>query len=336
MDEQKYCKNCGAAISLGAAFCAECGSKTFIRPTSPSSAPLRSTLVVRSTSPSSAPPPPTSQPSSAPPPPTSQPSSAPPRSTLVVRSTSSAPPRSTSQGPSDYQRPYAPPPKAQRRFKKRYVLYCFVVLIVLGMAASALQGPSQSTQSNASTTPAPTAANANGNDPLLSAIAANLQSGESAHNPTVTNWKVLGGQNPVYVLAQYQTNPNAFIDISNAPTVGNYSQVTINERWTVNGVQRGRVALITNEISTANATADFKFQTALAGTSGAVSDGHETAYAQSEVASALGHTPATVNDLSWHYSGEGAAQREYIQYDNILILLSQNLGITGDSGPTTP
>ncbi|MFZ0011846.1 MAG: DUF2116 family Zn-ribbon domain-containing protein [Halobacteriota archaeon] len=39
MDEQKHCQNCGAAISPGAAFCAKCGSKTFIRSTSPPSAP---------------------------------------------------------------------------------------------------------------------------------------------------------------------------------------------------------------------------------------------------------------------------------------------------------
>jgi hypothetical protein len=66
-------------------------------------------------------------------------------------------------------------------------------------------------------------------------------------------------------------------------------------------------------------------------------DDHETHYAQSEIAAALGHDPKTVNDISWHWSEDNAAAtHEYIQYDNVLILLSQNLGITNNIGPSTP
>jgi hypothetical protein len=114
---------------------------------------------------------------------------------------------------------------------------------------------------------------------------------------------------------------------------GNYSQVTINEQWTdSSGVQRGITAFIENEGSTANATADFNYQTAIRGP--LVDDGHETHYAESEIAQALGHNPTTVRDLSWHRDTDtAAATHEYIQYDNLLILLSQNLGITQNNRP---
>jgi hypothetical protein len=114
---------------------------------------------------------------------------------------------------------------------------------------------------------------------------------------------------------------------------GNYSPVTINEQWTdSSGVPRGITAFIENEGSTANATADFNYQTAIRGP--LVDDGHETHYAESEIAQALGHNPTTVRDLSWHRDTDtAAATHEYIQYDNLLILLSQNLGITQNNRP---
>lgn len=137
MDEQKYCQNCGAAISPGAAFCAKC-SKTFTNTsTSPSPAPPRSTLVVRSTSPSPAPPPP------------------------------------TPQGPSDNQRP-SPPPKPQRRFEKRYVLYGIAVLFFLAVAAAVVSSPQQPntnlgtpTATVQAPTATPSGASASSFDPIL-------------------------------------------------------------------------------------------------------------------------------------------------------------------------
>jgi hypothetical protein len=222
--------------------------------------------------------------------------------------------------------------KSIARMMKRYVKtplkYALPLLFIGALVLVSISGCTSTTNNTATN---------GGHDQLLSAIAANIQSGESANNPTVTNWTVIPNEAPAYLWQAYQKDPNALPDIPASVPRGNYSEVTMNEQWTdSNGVQRGLVAFITNEISTANATADFKYQTAIRGSNGTVSDGHETAYARSEVAAALGHTPTTVNDLSWHYSGEPAAQHEYIQYDNILILLSQNLGITGDSGAVTP
>ena len=196
-------------------------------------------------------------------------------------------------------------------------------------------------KATASPTASPTAtpsaaASSNGNDPLLSAIAAKIQSGESANNPTVQNWTVISS-NSTYEWAAEQKDPNAFVSSADAPSVGSYPQVIIHEQWAdSSGVTRSMSVTLTNELSTANATADFNFNNALAGTSGAVSDGHETHYAQSEVAAALGHSPTTINDISWHTSGEPAATHEYIQYDNIFIDITQNLSITGDSGAATP
>jgi len=186
MDEQKYCKNCGAAISPRATFCAECG-KTLIRSTSPppppppptsqpSPVPPRSTLVVRSTSP-----PP------APPPPTSQPSPVPPRSTLVVRSTSPSPPPPppTSQGPSDYQRP-SPPPKPQRRFEKRYVLYGIAVLFFLAFAAAVVASPQQPNANLG--TPTPTV--------QASTATPNVQPATATGGKDITMYVEPGGQCP--------------------------------------------------------------------------------------------------------------------------------------------
>ena len=282
MDEQKCCRYCLAANPIRASFCANCG-KTFMRPTSPPSAPPPSTLVVRSAPPPSAPPPSTSQPPSAPAP-------------------------STSQGASGYQRPYAPPPKPQRRFRKRYALYGFVVLIVFGMAVSALQGPSQNTQSNASTTPAPSAPSSTGHDPLLLAIATNIQSTDSAYNPTIT-WGTGG--------------------------------FSVDEHWVIGGVEYTRNLGFTNDRSTANATADFNSLTTTMAPDGVssekvVNDGHETQYALAEETAALGHAPTTIKDITWHYSEGPVAYYEVIQYDHVVIFITQNLHIDDPSAPVTP
>jgi len=181
-------------------------------------------------------------------------------------------------------------------------LYGFVVLIVLGMAVSALQGPFQNTQPNASTTPAP-----NSNGQLLSAIAANIQSTDSAWNPTIT-WGTRG--------------------------------FLVNEHWVIGGVEYTRNPGFTNDGSTANATADFNnFTTTIApnGVSSekVVDDGHGTQYALAEVTAALGHAPTTIKDITWHFSEDPVARYEEIQYDYVLIFIYQNLNINDPSAPVT-
>jgi len=65
--------------------------------------------------------------------------------------------RPTAPNSSGQQPPYSPPPQPRRRFKKRYVLYGLVVLLVLGMAVSAMSGGNNQSQSAVSSTPASTA-----------------------------------------------------------------------------------------------------------------------------------------------------------------------------------
>ena len=156
MDEQKYCQNCGAAISPGAAFCAKCGKTFTSASTSPTPAPPRSTLVVRSTSPTPAPPPP------------------------------------TPQGPSDYQRP-SPLPKPQRRFEKRYVLYGIAVLFFLAVAAAVVSSPQQPNTNLGTPTPtlqAPTAtpsgASASSFDPILTKMEPVLKAEYTSPNANIT------------------------------------------------------------------------------------------------------------------------------------------------------
>lgn len=50
---------------------------------------------------------------------------------------------------------------------------------------------------------------------------------------------------------------------------------------------------------------------------------------RAEVTVALGHAPTTVNDVTYHYSVDPVAAYELIQYDQIFINISQNLGING-------
>jgi len=184
-----------------------------------------------------------------------------------------------------------------------------LAIIVLVMVASLSVAGCTTTNNTNQTTPS-AAASSTGHDPLLAAIAANIQSGESAYNPTIT-W-------------------------SNATPPGFH----IDELWVdSNGVQRGIGGGITKYSSTAAATADFKNLTIVdngnGGSENVFNDGHPTQYAQAEVAAALGHAPIINKDMSWHYEGEPQAQHEIIQYDNILIFLNQDLGITS-SGPATP
>ena len=173
----------------------------------------------------------------------------------------------------------------------------------------ALQGPSQNTQPNASTTPAPNAANTNGNDPLLSAIATNIQSTDSAYNPTIT-WGTAGG-------------------------------FSVDEHWVIGGVEYTRNPGFINDGSTANATVEFNNLTTTMAPNGVssekvVNDGHETRYALAEVTAALGHAPTTIKDITWHYSEGPVAYYEVIQYDHVVIFINQNLHIDDPSAPVTP
>lgn len=120
MADRKHCRNCGAPNVLNAKFCANCGA-AFV---------------------SAAAPPPRAAQSAAPPPRSAQ-SAPPPRA---------APPLAE-QIPFGQQPPYSPPPQPRRRFKKRYVLYGFVLLILLGAIAVAMS-PQSSTPSQVSA-PAP-------------------------------------------------------------------------------------------------------------------------------------------------------------------------------------
>ena len=205
-----------------------------------------------------------------------------------------------------------------------------LAIIVLVMVASlSIAGCTSSTNSNQAASTAPQAVssvtqNEPGHDPLLAAITAQIQKDDSNHTPTIT-WS--SSQDRAYGMS-YDENGN----------IHQYSVVTVNESWVgSDGVLRSILATFNNEGSVQNATTDFKLNTYYANceTNGAADDGHESHYAQAEVAAALGHTPITVNDITWHYSGDSVAQHEYIQYDNIFVIMSQNLGINDPSAPVT-
>ncbi len=50
---------------------------------------------------------------------------------------------------------------------------------------------------------------------------------------------------------------------------------------------------------------------------------------RAEVTVALGHAPTTANDVTYYYSVDPVAAYELIQYDQVFINISQNLGING-------
>jgi hypothetical protein len=144
------------------------------------------------------------------------------------------------------------------------------------------------------------------NDLLLSAIAAQIQTDSNHHAATIT-WDTA-------------------------------KQLRVTENWEdINsGVMRGITAIFTNEGSTQNAAAKFTESVSNSGVSGVVDDGHETHYAQDDVTTALGNTPTTVSDITWHYSSGYVANHECLQYDNIFVYISQNIGIKDPSAPVTP
>jgi hypothetical protein len=78
------------------------------------------------------------------------------RFTSASTSPPPAPPPYTSPGSSGDQLGYAPSPKPQRRFKKRYVLYGVVVFFLLAFVASAFSGYSSQSASTSLNTPIPT------------------------------------------------------------------------------------------------------------------------------------------------------------------------------------
>ncbi|MGD0172686.1 MAG: zinc ribbon domain-containing protein [Halobacteriota archaeon] len=116
MDNEKFCKNCGATNQPYAAFCADCG-ESFM-------------------------PPATSPPEPSPPPQPEEPSGDEERGKYEgLKSTPPAPPSEEPLG-GEPSHP-SPPEEPSRRFKKRYILYGVLVLLLLSLVAGAISASQQ-------------------------------------------------------------------------------------------------------------------------------------------------------------------------------------------------
>jgi hypothetical protein len=123
MDNEKFCKNCGARNQPYAAFCADC-SESFIAP--PTSPPKTS--------------------SAAPP---EEPSRDEERGQYVELSSASPPPppEEPLSGEQSYPSPAEGP--SRRRFKKRYILYGVLILLLLSTVAGAISASQQTANRSA-------------------------------------------------------------------------------------------------------------------------------------------------------------------------------------------
>ncbi len=122
MDNEKFCKNCGARNQPYAAFCADCG-ESFI-------------------------PPATSAPEPSPTPHPEEPSGEEGWGRHAgLRSASPPPPP---EEPLGGELSYPPPPEQpSRRFKKRYILYAVLVLLLLSVVAGAISASQQAANRSA-------------------------------------------------------------------------------------------------------------------------------------------------------------------------------------------
>ena len=107
---------------------------------------------------------------------------------------------------------------------------------------------------------------------MLSAIATNIQSTDSAYNPT-----------------RHGELQEDF---------------PFDEHWVIGGVEYTETQVYKRR-STANATVEFNNLTTTMAPNGVssekvVNDGHRTRYALAEVTAALGHAPTTIKDITWH------------------------------------
>ena len=168
--------------------------------------------------------------------------------------------------------------RMMKRYIKTPLKYALPLLFIGSLALVSISGCTSST-SNPTATPSATATS--GHDPVLSAIATNIQNGDSQYNPVIS-WNDDGS-------------------------------LHIVENWNSGGVLYVRAVDITNDRTIANATGDYTNMTLnpdLTVNASVISDGHESHFAQDEVTAALGHTPTVVNDITWHYAGDHVAEYE--------------------------
>jgi outer membrane murein-binding lipoprotein Lpp len=203
-----------------------------------------------------------------------------------------------------------------------------IIVLSLVVASLSIAGCTSSTNSNqvASSTPQVSSVAQKAtieHDPVLAAIVAQIQKG-SNHTLNIT-WD------------SSSDRAVGSVTDANNQTI-RFSVVTVNESWVdSNGTERSISAMFDNQGSVENATKEFESGVLSANhdTNGAADDLHETHYALGSITTALGHAPATVKDITYHYSGSPVAYYEYIQYDNIFVVIRQNLGINDPSAPVT-
>jgi hypothetical protein len=101
---------------------------------------------------------------------------------------------------------------------------------------------------------------------------------------------------------------------------------TINIQWgESNGVVNSMLVGVSNCHTVSNATALYNERVNLVGTSGPAVDDHaETHIFYDSAAAVLGHQPATVRDISYHVDNQPAGAYELIQYDNLVLRISQS------------
>jgi len=170
-----------------------------------------------------------------------------------------------------------------KRYIKTPLKYALPLLCIGALVLTvSISGCTSTTNSTASPTATPSV-----NDPLLSAIVANVVKNNSNSHPTIT-WYPAG-----QTQGGSESNRNSVL---------------------VSGLPIGNVSFV-NEGSIANATSDFKNITAGGGLTAA-----PTHYAQAEVTAALGHPLTVVKDEAMPISG--APNAEWIQYDSIIVYVN--------------
>lgn len=189
-----------------------------------------------------------------------------------------------------------PPAQKQRRFKKRYILYGFIVLMVLGGLISAIT-PNNTTNSTeqATATPAPSvkatpkAVTANF-DPLLAKLVPTLK---AEYGSDVVEAR------PKHTASDLNYDAIFIHFVSH----GQYSPVEIRNEGSIADASR-----VFKSLSTCNP--------------GEVKDPKSTTYfGLQEATVALGHAPTTVNDAYCKGTGTDAGSDvEYIQYDQLFII----------------
>jgi len=163
MANEKFCKNCGARNQPYAAICADCG-ESFIAPA-------------------------TSPPKASPAPPPEEPSRDEEWDKYVGLSSASPPPppEEPLSGEQSYPSPPEEPPR--RRFKKRYILYGVLILLLLSTVAGAISASQQTANISAASPTIQASIGATTPTPQASAsVAATVTpSASSTSQPTTSN-----------------------------------------------------------------------------------------------------------------------------------------------------